>query len=70
MIEKKKYSTPKMRVKEERNELYIRLSDLLTYLREEGENAHQRDLLIIQADIMQDYLDVLNERLILWDENK
>lgn len=70
MIEKKKYTTAKMRVKQERNELFVKLSDLLTYLKEEGENAQQRDLLLAQADIMQDYLDILNERLIIWDENE
>lgn len=70
MIEKKRYTTAKMRLKEERNALFVKLTDLLRYLKKEGENAHQRDLLIKQASIMQDYLDVLNERLIIWDENK
>lgn len=68
MIEENKNMTAKMRVMQERDELLDKLIKLRRYLRKK--DAKQRDLLEKQAKIMRNYIDVLNERLCVWEDEE
>lgn len=68
MIKKMKNIRAKMRVKKERNEIVDKLIDLYKYL--SRPDAQQRDLLEKQEFIMRKYIEVLNERLSAWEEEK
>lgn len=66
MFKKRKSIKAKMRVLKEEEELLKKLLKLHKYL--SGEDVKQRELLVKQARIMEEYLDVLNERLDTWEE--
>lgn len=66
MFEKRKNMRAKLRLIDERYKLGLKLIDLYKYLMKE--DAKQKDLLEEQVAIMEDYYDVLSERLKTWEE--
>ena len=67
MFKKIKNARVKTRLINERYELGLKLIKLYKYLKKE--DAKQRDLLEEQAAIMEDYYDILSERLKTWEDD-